>query len=47
MRLGAGSIWRDVYELLESEDLTVTGGQLAPIGVSGLLAGSMLTTCLH
>jgi len=41
VRLGAGNQWGDVYEVLESKSLAVTGGQLAPVGVSGLLTGSM------
>ncbi|RAQ98718.1 mitomycin radical oxidase [Stemphylium lycopersici] len=43
VRIGAGNQWGDVYEALESEGLAVAGGQLAPVGVSGLLTGNGLS----
>ncbi|PSN63311.1 mitomycin radical oxidase [Corynespora cassiicola Philippines] len=44
--LGAGNYWGRVYETLESEGVAVTGGQLAPVGVSGLLTGNGLSNFL-
>lgn len=38
---GPGNHWGKVYEALEHEHVAVTGGQLAVVGVAGLLTGSM------
>lgn len=38
--LGPGNNWGRVYGTLESQRVTVTGGELAVVGISGLLTGS-------
>ncbi|KAF4835756.1 putative FAD-linked oxidoreductase [Colletotrichum tropicale] len=37
VKLGPGLRWGEVYTALEPYDLTVVGGRVAPVGVSGLL----------
>lgn len=39
--IGPGNHWGRVYEALEAEGVAVPGGQLAVVGVSGFLTGSM------
>ncbi|KAJ3800875.1 hypothetical protein GGU11DRAFT_742095 [Lentinula aff. detonsa] len=36
---GAGSRWRDVYALLQPENLTTVGGRVGDVGVGGFLLG--------
>ena len=44
VRIGAGSLWLDVYTALEKEGLMVVGGRVADVGVGGLtLGGNRLT----
>ncbi|KAJ3939994.1 uncharacterized protein N0V96_009989 [Colletotrichum fioriniae] len=38
--LGPGNNWGRVYGTLESQRVTVTGGELAVVGISGLLTGN-------
>lgn len=38
--LGPGNHWGRVYETLESKGLAVTGGEMAVVGIAGLLTGS-------
>lgn len=38
--LGPGNNWGRVYEALESQGVAATGGELAVVGISGLLTGS-------
>ncbi|KAJ0364150.1 hypothetical protein COL154_005141 [Colletotrichum chrysophilum] len=38
--LGPGNNWGRVYETLESQGLAATGGELAVVGISGLLIGN-------
>lgn len=38
--LGPGNHWGRVYEILESQGLAVTGGEMAVVGIAGLLTGS-------
>jgi hypothetical protein len=33
--IGAGSLWRDVYKVIENKDLGVVGGWSSPVGVGG------------
>lgn len=40
--IGAGLLWRDVYQGLEKEQLMVLGGRVADVGVGGLLLGGEL-----
>ena len=40
-KVGAGSRWRDVYQILEAQGLTVVGGRVADVGVGGLTLGGM------
>ncbi|KAH8145208.1 uncharacterized protein LAJ45_10769 [Morchella importuna] len=42
-RVGAGNRWGEVYRRLEDHDLTVAGGRLSGVGVSGLTLGGGLT----
>jgi len=37
--VGAGSIWSNIYAQLDLQNLTVSGGRVAGIGVGGLLTG--------
>ncbi|KAL9058179.1 MAG: hypothetical protein Q9162_001903 [Coniocarpon cinnabarinum] len=37
--VGAGATWGDVYSRLDSQNLTVTGGRVAVVGVGGLTLG--------
>lgn len=39
--IGPGNHWGRVYETLEAEGVAVPGGQLAVVGVSGFLTGSL------
>ncbi|KAF3812050.1 putative FAD-linked oxidoreductase [Colletotrichum gloeosporioides] len=41
--LGPGNHWGRVYETLESQGLAVTGGEMAVVGISGLLTGNGLS----
>ena len=38
-KVGAGSIWRDVYGDLEPHGVTVAGGRTSTVGVAGFLTG--------
>ncbi|KAI5841760.1 hypothetical protein DFP73DRAFT_515533 [Morchella snyderi] len=42
-RIGAGNRWGDVYRQLEEHDLTVAGGRLPDVGVSGFTLGGGVT----
>lgn len=39
IRIGPGNRWRNVYELLDSKDLSTSGGRVADVGVGGLVLG--------
>ena len=39
VHVGAGARWADVYRAVEAENLLVTGGRVADVGVGGLLLG--------
>ncbi|KAI8229620.1 Bifunctional solanapyrone synthase [Colletotrichum sp. SAR 10_86] len=41
--LGPGNHWGRVYETLESQGLAVTGGEMAVVGIAGLLTGNGLS----
>lgn len=36
---GGGSVWNDIYEMLQPLNLTVVGGRVAGLGVGGLTTG--------
>ena len=40
--IGGGSVWRDVYQTLVSEDLMVAGGRVSNVGVGGLTLGGKI-----
>ena len=42
--VGAGSIWKNVYEKVQPMNLTVLGGRVAGLGVGGLTTGGKLKT---
>ena len=37
IRIGPGNRWRNVYELLDSKDLSTSGGRVADVRVGGLV----------
>lgn len=39
VRVGAGALWQDVYDVLEPHDLSVLGGRIGDVGVAGLTLG--------
>ena len=39
VKIGAGNTWGPVYKTLEKQDLSVVGGRVSDVGVSGLLLG--------
>ena len=39
VQVGAGNIWKSLYDLLANDSLAVTGGRFGAVGVSGLLLG--------
>ncbi|KAI8278121.1 Bifunctional solanapyrone synthase [Colletotrichum sp. SAR 10_98] len=41
--LGPGNHWGRVYETIESKGLAVTGGEMAVVGIAGLLTGNGLS----
>jgi FAD/FMN-containing dehydrogenase len=41
VRVGAGAIWQDVYDVVEPKNLTVLGGRIGVVGVGGFLTGGM------
>ncbi|KAJ1305447.1 hypothetical protein OPQ81_000457 [Rhizoctonia solani] len=45
--IGAGNRWGDVYAKTGEHNLTVAGGRVSPIGVSGLLLGGGLSFLMH
>lgn len=40
--IGTGNRWRDVYEYVAEQGVTVVGGREPPVGVGGFLLGGML-----
>ena len=52
VKIGAGLRWGDVYKILDPEGLTVFGGRIPMVGVSGLLLSgeprlSFPLFCIH
>ncbi|GAB1522845.1 hypothetical protein RhiTH_005970 [Rhizoctonia solani] len=45
--IGAGNRWGDVYSKIGEYDVTVTGGRISPVGVSGFLLGGGLSYLMH
>ncbi|KAF8754790.1 fad binding protein [Rhizoctonia solani] len=45
--IGAGNRWGDVYAKIGEYDVTVTGGRISPVGVSGFLLGGGLSYLMH
>jgi hypothetical protein len=41
VRIGLGNRWRNVYEFLDSKNLSTSGGRVAGIGVDGLVFGGI------
>ncbi|KAF2177257.1 FAD-binding domain-containing protein [Zopfia rhizophila CBS 207.26] len=39
VRVGAGAIWQDVYDVVEPRNLSVLGGRIGVVGVAGLTTG--------
>jgi FAD/FMN-containing dehydrogenase len=50
VKVGAGAIWQDVYDVVEKYNVTVMGGRIGVVGVAGFLTGgkfcSLLTSLL-
>lgn len=42
VRIGAGSVWGDVYSTLEKQGLVVVGGRVSDVGIGGLTLGGKL-----
>ncbi|CAO1597599.1 hypothetical protein XANCAGTX0491_001406 [Xanthoria calcicola] len=38
-RIGPGSRWGDIYPQLDAQNLAISGGRVAPVGVGGLVTG--------
>jgi hypothetical protein len=45
--IGAGNRWGDVYTETAKYGVTVAGGRIAPVGVSGFLLGGGLSYLMH
>ncbi|KAF8714596.1 fad binding protein, partial [Rhizoctonia solani] len=45
--IGAGNRWGDVYAKTGEYGVTVTGGRISPVGVSGFLLGGGLSYLMH
>ncbi|CAE6510559.1 unnamed protein product [Rhizoctonia solani] len=45
--IGAGNRWGDVYTKTGEQNITVTGGRISPVGVSGFLLGGGLSFLMH
>ncbi|KDN44670.1 hypothetical protein RSAG8_05435, partial [Rhizoctonia solani AG-8 WAC10335] len=45
--IGAGNRWGDVYAKTGEHNVTVTGGRISPVGVSGFLLGGGLSFLMH
>lgn len=41
VKVGAGALWQDVYDALESHGLSVLGGRIGDVGVAGLTLGGV------
>jgi FAD/FMN-containing dehydrogenase len=39
VRVGAGALWQDVYDVAEKGNLTVLGGRIGVVGTAGFLTG--------
>jgi FAD/FMN-containing dehydrogenase len=39
VRVGAGALWQDVYDVAEKRNLTVLGGRIGVVGTAGFLTG--------
>ncbi|KAJ4368419.1 hypothetical protein N0V83_006776 [Neocucurbitaria cava] len=39
VRVGAGSLWQDVYDVAEKRNLTAMGGRIGVVGTAGFLTG--------
>ena len=39
VRVGAGSLWQNVYDVAEKRNLTVLGGRIGVVGTAGFLTG--------
>lgn len=42
VRVGAGALWQDVYDVVEGKGLEVVGGRIGDVGVGGLVLGGKL-----
>jgi FAD/FMN-containing dehydrogenase len=42
VRVGAGALWQDVYDVAEKRNLTVLGGRIGVVGTAGFLTGGEL-----
>jgi FAD/FMN-containing dehydrogenase len=42
VRVGAGALWQDVYDVAEKRNLTVLGGRIGVVGTAGFLTGGKL-----
>lgn len=45
--IGAGNRWGDVYAKAGEHNVTVTGGRISSVGVSGFLLGGGLSYLMH
>lgn len=39
VKIGPGNRWGDVYNVLDPQGITITGGRVADVGVGGLATG--------
>lgn len=39
IRVGAGAVWQDVYDVAETRNLSVLGGRIGVVGTAGFLTG--------
>jgi FAD/FMN-containing dehydrogenase len=47
VRVGAGALWQDVYDVAEKRNLTVLGGRIGVVGTAGFLTGGKLHLVSH
>jgi FAD/FMN-containing dehydrogenase len=45
VKIEAGARWKEVYEIVENENLMVIGGRVADVGVGGLILGGKVLMC--
>lgn len=46
VRVGAGALWQNVYDVAEKRNLTVLGGRIGVVGTAGFLTGGKLALAL-